>query len=81
MNCPQCSSDNIHRSRHRNRFEAWRKSIFHQRLYRCHDCGWRGWLKIASDNTNTSPHYKFSTWLIIVIVAILTFWLLLPYLE
>ena len=41
--CPQCTSDLIHRSRSRTRWEAWRKVVTGKRLYRCHTCGWRGW--------------------------------------
>jgi predicted RNA-binding Zn-ribbon protein involved in translation (DUF1610 family) len=41
--CPKCGSANIHRSRSRSRWETWRKEITGKRVFRCHDCGWRGW--------------------------------------
>jgi DNA-directed RNA polymerase subunit RPC12/RpoP len=43
MQCPKCKSEAAHRSRSRSRWEAWRKEITGKRLYRCPDCGWRGW--------------------------------------
>jgi len=81
MNCPICHSDNVHRSRHRNQFEAWRKRIFYYRLYRCHDCEWRGWIKAAKADNNTSPHYRLIVWLAIVIFSVLAFLIIRPYLE
>lgn len=81
MKCPKCASVNIHRSRHRNRWEAWRKSVFNRRAYRCHDCGWRGWLKSSRDANNVSPHFKFVTYVAVVAAALLAVWMLLPYLE
>lgn len=41
--CPKCNSDDIHRSRAKSKWEAWRKEITGKRPYRCHACGWRGW--------------------------------------
>lgn len=41
--CPKCKSERIHRSRARTKWEAWRKEVTAKRLFRCHDCGWRGW--------------------------------------
>lgn len=42
--CPDCSSPQVHRSHVRSRLEEWRKSRSQKRPYRCHICGWRGWL-------------------------------------
>ena len=44
--CPKCSSEDIRRSRTRNRWERWRKEITGRRPYRCRRCDWRGWLVI-----------------------------------
>ena len=41
--CPKCKSSEIQRSRSRNKWETWRKEITGKRVYRCSDCGWRGW--------------------------------------
>jgi hypothetical protein len=41
--CPQCKSTNIHRSQSHSRFERPRKRFTTERLFRCHECGWRGW--------------------------------------
>ena len=47
--CPECHSDRIHRSRARNTWEAWRKRLTRSVPFRCHLCGWRGWMDAALD--------------------------------
>jgi len=42
-NCPKCKSTDLHRSRTRTKWEAWRREISGKRMYRCRACGWRGW--------------------------------------
>jgi hypothetical protein len=42
--CPNCQKNSLYRSRHRNALELIRKKITRKRQYRCHKCGWRGWL-------------------------------------
>jgi hypothetical protein len=41
--CRKCRSDRARRSRTRNRWERWRKQLTGKVLFRCPDCGWRGW--------------------------------------
>ncbi|MBI2833572.1 MAG: hypothetical protein HYX76_03990 [Acidobacteria bacterium] len=41
--CPNCGSENIHRSRSRTLVERFWKRVGTERLFRCHKCGWRGW--------------------------------------
>src|SRR5262249_35813753 len=43
MQCPKCKSERAHRSHSRSRWEAWRREITGKRLFRCAECGWRGW--------------------------------------
>ena len=43
ITCRTCKSDRARRSRTRNRWERWRKQITGKVLFRCPDCGWRGW--------------------------------------
>lgn len=49
--CPACGATALRRSHHRNIFEAIRKRITNSRAYRCHRCGWRGWV--------TTPYAQF----------------------
>ena len=42
--CPSCKGWRVHRSKARNLYERVRKSRTDRRLYRCEECGWRGWL-------------------------------------
>ena len=82
MICPKCSSENIHRSRHRSRWESLRKSLSNKRLYRCHDCSWRGWLTSSEpEKKNVSPQYRIITYVAVVAIALLAFWLLIPHLQ
>jgi hypothetical protein len=41
--CPTCQGSDVHRSHARSFAERMRKSMTHERLFRCHGCGWRGW--------------------------------------
>lgn len=45
--CPKCQASALHRSHTTSTLEEKRKQIGHKRPYRCHDCGWRGWLEDA----------------------------------
>src|SRR5262249_28254303 len=42
--CPSCKGWRVHRSKARNFYERFRKSRTDHPLYRCEECGWRGWL-------------------------------------
>ena len=58
--CPQCQCRNIHRSRSRSRWEAWRKAIIGKRLFRCRSCGWRGWRGWGVDDGAAFPAAELS---------------------
>ncbi len=45
--CPACGSFKVHRSHVRKLIERVRKRLTQKRLYRCEDCGWRGWSPIV----------------------------------
>ena len=42
--CPACGSARARRSRARTIPERLKKEMTSQRMFRCEDCGWRGWL-------------------------------------
>ena len=42
--CPSCHGHDVHRSNARNLSEKFRRAQTPKRLFRCHGCGWRGWL-------------------------------------
>ncbi|MCX7943051.1 MAG: hypothetical protein N2746_00875 [Deltaproteobacteria bacterium] len=45
MRCPSCgNSEKVHRSHSIYLWEKVIKLFSSYRLYRCHNCGWRGWL-------------------------------------
>jgi hypothetical protein len=49
LNCPKCGSPRVHRSRTRTIWERFRKNLTHDRIHRCHGCGWRGWGPVTSE--------------------------------
>jgi hypothetical protein len=49
LNCPKCGSPRVHRSRTRTFWERFRKNFTHDRVHRCHGCGWRGWGPVTSE--------------------------------
>jgi hypothetical protein len=49
LNCPKCGSPRVHRSRTRGFWERARKNFTHDRIHRCHGCGWRGWGPVTSE--------------------------------
>jgi hypothetical protein len=44
QSCPRCRSTRVHRSRARSVTERLLRDWKSERLYRCADCNWRGWL-------------------------------------
>ncbi|MFZ1731702.1 MAG: hypothetical protein WBQ23_12640 [Bacteroidota bacterium] len=42
--CPKCSEFALYRSRARTMREILKKQFTKKRPYRCHRCGWRGWM-------------------------------------
>lgn len=42
--CPKCAEFALYRSRARTLGELLKKQLTRKRPYRCHRCGWRGWL-------------------------------------
>lgn len=61
--CPDCSSSGTLRSSHsRNIFEAAVKRITFFKIYRCKNCGWRGYksnLSITAESLKTLAIYIF----------------------
>ena len=51
--CPACRAGRVHRSRARSLPERLKKGFTAERLYRCDDCGWRGWLVPLEFGTQT----------------------------
>jgi predicted RNA-binding Zn-ribbon protein involved in translation (DUF1610 family) len=43
--CPSCHSYAIYRSKLHGIRERLKKHFTIERPYRCHECGWRGWLE------------------------------------
>lgn len=42
--CPGCGGRDIHRSNVRTMYERAKKAYSMRRPFRCHGCGWRGWM-------------------------------------
>jgi colanic acid biosynthesis glycosyl transferase WcaI len=53
--CPSCASISAQRSRSRSRAERVRRDFSAERLYRCHACGWRGWMTPLDSGGRQAP--------------------------
>jgi FlaA1/EpsC-like NDP-sugar epimerase len=42
--CPECKTARVHRSKGRSVVERVKREFTAERLFRCGECGWRGWL-------------------------------------
>ncbi len=65
--CPVCGKYQFHKSHTRNFKEKARKFILHQRPYRCHNCGYRGWISQRA----LKPKKTIKDYLIYVAVLII----------
>lgn len=66
--CPACGW-RIHHSHTRGLQERFVRAVTSYKMYRCRECGWRGWMGKAS--TPTGKH-RLRTWLIVVLGLLLT---------
>jgi DNA-directed RNA polymerase subunit RPC12/RpoP len=80
MKCPKCGSTKIKRSHSRGFQERLRK-LFHQRAYRCINCGWRGILKAKPSSTKRYAKKKILVQIIIIIIIIIAIYLTILYLD
>jgi len=51
--CPKCNMAALYRSHTHTTLEEKRKQYGAKRPYRCHECGWRGWIE--------EPHLRYSS--------------------
>jgi len=68
--CPNCGEFDYHKSHIRNMLENIRKTVLHQRPYRCHSCDFRGWVlvRVAGNKISTKRAGLYITVLIISII-------------
>ena len=59
--CGGCGSRNVHRSKARGIYERLRRVRTPRRVYRCGDCGWRGWLLPLEQATPFFDRYAPAT--------------------
>jgi hypothetical protein len=58
--CPKCGN-HLHRSRSRGLSEKLMKGFSRQKLYRCHECSWRGWLAAEKRQSASQTPRKFQS--------------------
>jgi predicted RNA-binding Zn-ribbon protein involved in translation (DUF1610 family) len=76
--CPDCGYA-LHRSRSRRLYEKLIKAVSGQRLYRCHECGWRGWLKVNHKPKTSALKKKLLPYILTLLTALLITLLALYY--
>lgn len=68
--CRECGYQ-LHRSRSRGAHEKFVKALSRSKLYRCHECGWRGWIAPARA-VNLLPLYRrLLPYLLVLVVTVL----------
>ena len=71
--CPDCGYQ-LHRSHSRSVYEKFIKLVSRQRLYRCHECSWRGWLGVGKKKVPPPPaKHKFLPFLLALFTILLIF--------
>ena len=68
--CPSCGKYRYHKSHTRNIYERMRRLLLRQSPYRCHECGYRGWVSKSLLKKKTTLK-EFLLYLVIFIIAVL----------
>jgi predicted RNA-binding Zn-ribbon protein involved in translation (DUF1610 family) len=68
--CPKCG-DYLYRSHSRSFSEKLIRTFSPFKLYRCHECGWRGWLAYDPHKAARPPSRKFQAILLTLLVILL----------
>ena len=68
MLCPQCGGL-THRSHTRGFGEKLVKALTSHKTYRCHECGWRGWLRAGDPVTRRRRLWTVISVLITLLVT------------
>lgn len=58
--CPTCGN-HLHRSHSRGFSEKLIKGLSRSKLYRCHECSWRGWLAAEKQPTTSQSPRKLQS--------------------
>ena len=53
--CPKCNEYSFHKSHTKTFYEKARKKLIQQQPYRCHKCGYRGWVARSILRPKISP--------------------------
>ena len=75
--CPQCGGS-IHRSHTRGFSEKLVKALTAHKTYRCHECGWRGWVRVGD---STKRRHRLRTIISVLVTLIITMLLALYVVE
>lgn len=70
MPCPVCGKYRFHKSHTRNIREKLRKHFLHQQPYRCHACGYRGFVSRAVLKSKKDAK-QYLLYLAVIIIAII----------
>lgn len=68
MLCPQCGG-HTHRSHTRGFGEKLVKALTSHKTYRCHECGWRGWLRTGD---STKRRHTLRTIISVLVTLLIT---------
>jgi len=68
--CPECGSAKLYRSHTKTLSEKARKEMTPKRPFRCHECGWRGWIETSRPKKSELKHSEYFNPLFAVAVGV-----------
>lgn len=71
INCPSCGEYRLHQSRARNNMEKMMKRFLPYKLYRCHNCNWRGWIPKRKLKVKANPLKTGFFYLGVILLALI----------
>ncbi len=72
--CPECGAPGtLHRSRARTFFEQMLKKVSFYNIYRCKNCGWRGYLSTLTITKSSITNLFIYTVLVLVSAFVIRF--------
>jgi len=68
--CPKCGETRLYRSHARNGVEQLIRRFLPLKLYRCHDCQWRGWISKRKLKAMPGLAQSVGFYLLVVLIAL-----------
>ncbi len=74
--CPKCKKFQLYRSHSKNVFERAVKKLLPCKIYRCHECKWRGWIMKKHIHKKEMNKKELAYYIIVFLILIFTVFML-----